>query len=644
MTKRNPKRKRVFPGTRYNVHIQQRANESNEEEDMEGSVAGSSSFISDIDMPTDMSELATTCDEETDMDPGIASNASSAKLDASQEINQRFEEFESIQCNDIIDLSSLGRLMSDHLCCKHCHGKLKTKVFSRTGLASTFSIQCSNCPAPLTIRNSAKRVYTFESQSTEITKEFDTLNLRLSYAIRTLGGGKAMAQQFCALMNLPAPPANYHQHQSVLSPAVNVVTEECMKVAVEQAIKESDEEHQKHRSLDISADGTWQKRGFQSLNGAVVLASVKTGKILDVETLSKACKCPNNKKKVHLESCKANYQGTSGGMEVEGCVRMFKRSKERYNVEYRSYLGDGDSKAYKELCKVMPYGQDVKIEKLECIGHVQKRMTARMRKLKAADSGTRKLEKEVEKKIEAETSKQQGKKKAKGPVRKSIGGKNRLTDDRIAKLQKYYHRAILQNAGKTVEEMQKSVWATFHHVGSSNDRPNHHSCSPEWCKYIKDPDNYDHSDQRHLHLPSDIMEAIRPVYEALSEESLLSKCLHGKTQNVNECFNHVLWNIVPKNIFVLSETLRLGANIAVGNFNDGNVYNCRVLKELNVEPGHFCVSALKKFDKERIAKSLNDRQSSTKEARSRKQCERTHLESLYLDEEGDEPSYGGGMY
>ena len=33
----------------------------------------------------------------------------------------------------------------------------------------------------------------------------------------------------------------------------------------------------------ISVDGTWQKRGFTSLNGAVAAISIETGRILDVE-------------------------------------------------------------------------------------------------------------------------------------------------------------------------------------------------------------------------------------------------------------------------------------------------------------------------------------------------------------------------
>lgn len=44
-------------------------------------------------------------------------------------------------------------------------------------------------------------------------------------------------------------------------------------------------------------------------------------------------------------------------------------------------LGDEDSKSFSAVLASDPYG-DVTVEKLECIGHVSKRMGTRLRKLK----------------------------------------------------------------------------------------------------------------------------------------------------------------------------------------------------------------------------------------------------------------------
>ena len=41
--------------------------------------------------------------------------------------------------------------------------------------------------------------------------------------------------------------------------------------------------------VGITIDGTWQKRGFTSMNGAVAAISIDTGRIIDVEVMSRYC-------------------------------------------------------------------------------------------------------------------------------------------------------------------------------------------------------------------------------------------------------------------------------------------------------------------------------------------------------------------
>ena len=43
-------------------------------------------------------------------------------------------------------------------------------------------------------------------------------------------------------------------------------------------------------NIDISADGTWQRRGYASLNGAVTVIAMGNGKCLAFQALTKVCK------------------------------------------------------------------------------------------------------------------------------------------------------------------------------------------------------------------------------------------------------------------------------------------------------------------------------------------------------------------
>ena len=80
-----------------------------------------------------------------------------------------------------------------------------------------------------------------------------------------------------------------------------------------------------------------------------------------------------------------------------------------YFVTGCSYIGDGDTNSYREVVKKDPYLGTV-VQKLECVGHIQKRVGGHLRKLKSSD---------------------------KAPLSdgKSLSGKGRLTERMINKFQ-----------------------------------------------------------------------------------------------------------------------------------------------------------------------------------------------------------------
>lgn len=54
-------------------------------------------------------------------------------------------------------------------------------------------------------------------------------------------------------------------------------------------------------------------------------------------------------------------------MEVDGALAVYKRSLTKHGVKYITYLGDGDSKAYKTIAAANVYEKDFPIQKLECV-------------------------------------------------------------------------------------------------------------------------------------------------------------------------------------------------------------------------------------------------------------------------------------
>ena len=132
----------------------------------------------------------------------------------------------------------------------------------------------------------------------------------------------------------------------------------------------------------VKIDGAWQKRGHQSLNGFVT--AIIDDKCVDTEAFSKFCRgCKMwNSKKETLEyelwkathNCLINHLKSSGFTESAGAINIFNRSVEKNSIIYK-YLGDGDSSSFKEVIEFVPYrAYNVVPERLECIGHAQKRM------------------------------------------------------------------------------------------------------------------------------------------------------------------------------------------------------------------------------------------------------------------------------
>ncbi|GFS99596.1 uncharacterized protein NPIL_305081 [Nephila pilipes] len=139
--------------------------------------------------------------------------------------------------------------------------------------------------------------------------------------MRYIGKRAESAVMFCGIMNLPPSPTKFTKFNNILLQAARETCEESMAEAVHGAVEENDG----GRDIAVAVDGSWQKRGFSSKNGVVTVTSVDTGKVIDVEILSKHCICPNKIK--HLQNCKRNFVGYSGKIEVTGALSIFRRSE-----------------------------------------------------------------------------------------------------------------------------------------------------------------------------------------------------------------------------------------------------------------------------------------------------------------------------
>lgn len=514
-------------------------------------------------------------------------------------------------CNQIIDMTLLSQALKESVVCKNCFTSgISVVVSDQRGLAAKLTFICDNCDFQFSFYNSQQKSVVIN----DTKKMCFEINIRLPYGLRAIGKGVTAGRMLCGILNLPRPMEHFTKYTALLGVYAKQVAEATMLEGIEEAVEENSLECDgENRDISAAFDGTWQKRGHQSLNGVISATCIETGKVIDVSILTKHCLCPN--KENHSDTCTANYQGSSGGMEVAGIKEIFAHSIEKYNVRYINYLGDGDSKAYNAVVACKPYGE-IPINKFECVNHIQKRMGARLRKLKKELKG-KKLDDGL-----------------------SISGRNRLTDSIIDELQTYYRNAIKNNL-HCVRDMKKAVWATYFHRLSTDKNPSHELCPSgpkSWCKYNVNKCNPDSEPYKHTKsIPPAIMSAMKPIYRDLSKEDLLSKCTHGKTQNLNESFNHVLWSVLPKNIFIRMNTFSFGVYEAISSFNKGYQMKCEVLHRIGLKPGFFMVKAMASLDAERVR---NSEKSISEYERRAKRSAKRKLEAEY-DNQSD---YEAGMY
>ena len=471
-----------------------------------------------------------------------------------------------------MDVGILSDIIHSFACPECCQSTLRLQehISKQKGFSMFMSVVCQ-C-------GYSKHFHS--SKTANKSKRYD-INTRIVYASRSCGVGYAGIEKFTGLMNMPKPMSKttYNNISTDIRNAAKTVAEQSMKDAAREVNDSVD-----IVNTGVSVDGTWQRRGYSSLNGVVTAISVKNGKVLDTEPLSRHCKtCEvlekiknsdivqyESKKAAHI--CKSNYVGSAPNMEPEDAKRMFARSIEKHNLQYTDFYGDGDSKSHPAVENIY---NGIKVQKLECIGHVQKRVGNRLRKLKTRVKG--------------------------------LGGKGKLTNAIIDRLQNYYGIAIRANSGN-LDGMKKAVLASLFHVASSKDNEWHDHCpssTDSWCLFQRDIINKTSTYKPGVGLPRNIvLEHLRPIYKELSSDILLNKCLHGLTQNANESFNAMIWERVPKTKYVGYTQLEIGVYDAVANFNDGRSASLSILKQIGLVPGIHCEVACSNINKKRIQNSL----------------------------------------
>ena len=489
--------------------------------------------------------------------------------------------------------------------CRNPKAQLSLLLSNKFGLAEKYFLTCSHCHTSTPLETSEKLS---GSKRADNKGGQTTYEVNCRSVVASLETGRAGLERFCGILNLPNPVSKsaYNKQLKNLEEVAVQVCENIMNEAAarlieitekeEQTMIDFDNDGQKLAKVAVTIDGTWQKRGYSSKNGIVFAISVRTGEVLDFEVLSLVChQCQASEKldhnsdqyihwrENHQPVCPINHSGSSGEMETKGAIRIFLRSINKRKLKYTTMVGDGDTGCFGSVREALrkEYGDTYELEKEECVGHIQKRLGTNLRDLK---------------------TKYRGKKLADG---KGIGGAGRLTDKIIDKMQNHYGSAIRNNKGK-LESMHDSIQSILKHMVEEEGKflEEQHALCPKhghtWCKFWKDKQAGTETYSQKNRLPPVFFPLLKPVYDRLSDDVLLRRCLKGITQNQNESLHGVVWTRCPKTRFSGKRKVTIAACLSVGNFNIGSSSVADVLKALQIKCGQKTLTYLKTVDRRRL--------------------------------------------
>ncbi|GFV26513.1 uncharacterized protein TNCV_3361661 [Trichonephila clavipes] len=112
--------------------------------------------------------------------------------------------------------------------------------------------------------------------SSKKTLNCPEVNTRFVYGMRQIGKGFSAGFKLCGTLNLPRlSKTAYTNHENKLMSVISEVSELSMQKAASELLVLHPTKN-KIVECGISVEGTWQRRGYSSMNGCVAALSVDT--------------------------------------------------------------------------------------------------------------------------------------------------------------------------------------------------------------------------------------------------------------------------------------------------------------------------------------------------------------------------------
>ena len=439
------------------------------------------------------------------------------------------------------------------------------------GWQTTFSIKCEACHNLHAEFNSSKPMDAHQSTFVNVpltTRAMNEVTMRSVLAVHSSGFSWRDLHKFATIFEMPPPlgemPPRYLDR-------IETTVENACQTSMSAAANEL------HLRVDaipspvsnciniaVNFDSSWKTRGFYSNLGFGSAISATTKKVLDYKLLNRICeKCNrwSDKRKEenpdayklwyesHKSNCHKNFSGSSQAMEPEAARIIWSRSVEKHQLCYSTFIGDGDSKSYRQVVNMDPYPL-VAIHKEECLAHVSKRVKKSLCRIKKST-------------------------KAHAYVQ------HRLPEPKAEYVSSNYSTVVLQHRGKTSAQMAGGFDTLLSHISGD-----HNSCPIDsWCRW-KNTTTSQPIPAATTNFTSLDIKKVQEVFATFAREEFCRHLTMGLTQNANESLHNIIWNFCPKAKYISPQSVRISTGIAVTSFNDGELSLYGLLSDLKLKPSY----------------------------------------------------------
>lgn len=290
-------------------------------------------------------------------------------------------------------------------------------------------------------------------------------------------------------------------------------------------------------SFDMGWPTKGSGRSYDSLSGTAGIIGFNSKKILSQVVLNRKCrKCdigiPKNAHKCYL-----NFVGSAKAMEPKAAALLVGENSifSECNVQLGIFIGDNDSSAINAARNSVDY----EIIKHDDINHTSKGVVSQLYK--------------------------------------NIKCSKELNASAIKYLDRSFKYCVTKNKGNELE-MARAIGNIPQHCFN-----NHTNCG-EWCRYLKDPNSYQHSTIGEGFTDPRLYEILTNIFSTLAKKA--NDFSAGVSSNPNESFNSTVASKAPKSkMYGTSASYSFRVDFAVNKKNDGEKFIVELAKKSHCSPG-----------------------------------------------------------